>query len=213
MNQPPDQVIARGKQVIASVNSLIFEVNDLKSVLQDLHGRLSEAKRFHEQLTHDIGVLKASIEVMKKVATLLTRQGLQTLQDMITQGLMAIYFDENYRCKMVISERGTSKTAEIYLIDGVKKVPLKDATGGGIQTVVSLIIRAYFIITLGLRPFMVIDEGLYALSQKYVKPLYEFLQSLRDNAGFTFVIVSHDPRSFEFADKTYNIEKGRIVDE
>ncbi len=209
-NIDPSKILERGQTVLAQLRELSFDVKGIIERYEDTNARLTDAEKAHGELTHDIGVLKASIEVMKQVAHALTEEGVKTLEDMVTQGLLAIYYDQKYRCLVEISERGTSKTAEIYLMDGDTKVPLKDATGGGIQTIVSLIIRAYFIITLGLRPFLVIDEGLYALSQRYVKPMFEFLQSLRDNANFTFVIVSHDPRSFEFADVTYTIKKGEI---
>ncbi len=57
------------------------------------------------------------------------------------------------------------------------------------------------------------DEPTAALDSNTGRGIMEMLRSLAHERGRAVVVVTHDPRVLEFADRTIHIEDGRIVDD
>jgi DNA repair exonuclease SbcCD ATPase subunit len=153
------------------------------------------------------------ITTMRLIAAKLSEQGIETLKDLLSNGLQTIFNDRQYSVHIEISDRGNNKTAEFYLRetrpDGtVTTALLKDSVGGGIQTMISLLLRIYFIVMTGGRRFLVFDEALSQLSDQYVDPLFKFLRSVVDDLGFDILFVTHDPRFTPYADKVFRVKDG-----
>lgn len=89
-------------------------------------------------------------------------------------------------------------------------VPLRSC-GGGIQVVVSIILRSYFIMAFDQRRFLVLDESLTNLSEEYVEGLFAFLRLLNTELGFRVLFVSHDPRFLPYADRVYRVAEGNMT--
>jgi len=166
----------------------------------------------YEKLLEEVEVHGESIETMKKLIGVLSEEGIQKLKGLLTYGLKTIFRDHSYAIDIEIDERGNKKTAVFYLIDEEKelRVVLKDSVGGGIMSVVSLIIRVYFMVQLGMRRFLVLDESLSQVSQTYVEGLFQFLHHLVDDLEYEILFISHDPRFTEHATKTYEVSGGTV---
>jgi len=207
------------------VKSRVRQFYDLKqrhAVLAEnrlgLENRLKSLLDQHKAIIGSIEDHSKALEVMKAVITLLSEKGLQRLKTLLTFGMSTIFEGEPYEIDIEISERGNVKTAEFWLLtrleDGtVTRVRIRDSVGGGIQCMVSLILRIYFIIQLGCRRFICLDEALSQLSEAYVDGLFKFMQSCVTDLGFRVLFVAHDPRFIPFADRTYRMTKGVLKEE
>ena len=103
---------------------------------------------------------------------------------------------------------------DIYLIDiqedGTKvRTNIKD-NGFGIKTVIGFILQVYFILYHKLSPVMFVDEGFSAISSNYLPYLKSLFNNLRDKYGFIFVLVAHDIRFLDLADKMYEVKNGEV---
>ena len=94
--------------------------------------------------------------------------------------------------------------------DGVEiKTDIKD-NGFGIKTIIGFILQVYFILYHKLSPIIFIDEGFSAISNQYIPYLRSLLNSLKEEYGFIFVLVAHDPRFIDIADQTYEVKNGEV---
>lgn len=57
---------------------------------------------------------------------------------------------------------------------------------------------------------MFLDEAFSNLSQQYLPYLRALINDLRDKYQFIFVLITHDPRLKEIADKTYEVNMGEV---
>jgi len=183
----------------------------LHSTEADLEVTISE----HDALIMDFEMTKKSVEVMKQLITEMSKKGMDTLQNLLTFGLQTIFDDRSYTFEIEISDRGDVKTAEFYLVEdksGNKvRSRLRNSVGGGIQTIVSMVLRIYFILTMDLRKVLFLDEAMTQLSGAYVEGLFRFLSQVRDDLGFEILWVTHDTRFTSYADHIFEVRMGSIT--
>lgn len=176
----------------------------------------NEAVEQHRGELQDLKEQREAIEVMKKLIGILSEKGMKHLQALLTYGMDTIYYDRSYQVEIKVDEFRNNKAAEFWIIKKEKngrtiRVRMRNGVGGGIRAVVSLILRIHFIISLELRRFLIIDEGLCQLSSQYVPGLFEFLQSVIQDLGFKILFVTQDPRFPVYGNRIYNVAKGRVT--
>lgn len=165
-------------------------------------------------LLHKQMVYEQAIEYMKKIVDLLSRSHIDHLEKLLNSAVETIFYDKNYKIEFEISEYRNSNCLDIYLVDiqedGTKiKTNIKD-NGFGIKTVIGFILQVYFILYHKLSPVMFIDEGFSAISSNYLPYLKSLFNNLRDKYGFIFVLVAHDIRFLDLADKMYEVKNGEV---
>ena len=90
-----------------------------------------------------------------------------------------------------------------------KPVNLKRGTGMGVKTVISAILQMYYLQCKGSKILM-LDEKYSAVSEEYVPAFFEFLSKLCESLQFRIILITHDKRFLQYADKTYRIDKGVV---
>lgn len=198
------------KQVIDAFYNLKTRNDVLKENLIGEAEDYKDKKGKHDELVHKLEVQKQAVEVMKQLVQALSEEGLLKLQQLLTYGLSLIFDDRSYSIEIDIKDRGTSKTVEFFLVEGSLKASLRDSVGGGIQSVVSLVLRVYFLLHMDLRRFLVLDESLSQVSTKYVPGLFSFLDHLVEDLGFEILFITHDPRFLPYAKRVYRVYRGSV---
>ena len=80
-----------------------------------------------------------------------------------------------------------------------------EAFGGALTTVQSVLLRITVMLRRGQRPFLVLDESLPAISKEYVTRMAEFLSLLCERLGMDILVVTHDERLIDHADRAYRV--------
>ena len=126
--------------------------------------------------------------------------------------MVCLLFFDDRRYSIEISDRGENKTAIIWLVENINGIPRKTRKRfrWWWDTVLSLMLRVYFIMRYNLRRVIFIDEGLKELSSIYVPKLFDFLNETVSLLGFTYVWVTHDQTFVDYADKVYRVTDGTI---
>jgi len=207
-------LIEKAKLVDDLYVRLTGELKSCREQLTSTRYQLEQAIQAHNQKLKDIEMNAKGIEVMKDLIGELSARGLAKLQDLLSYGMLTIFDDRRYSIEIEISDRGENKTAIIWLVENINGIPrktrIKDSVGGGIQVVLSLMLRVYFIMRYNLRRVIFIDEGLKELSSIYVPKLFDFLNETVSLLGFTYVWVTHDQTFVDYADKVYRVTDGTI---
>lgn len=208
------EIVDRAQDFIKRVSTLEIQHNDLVRLLANAETKTQKARQDHaDALTHSTDLGEA-IEGAKQIIEILSEQGLQGLKSIVTDGLQAIFEGCNYSFDIEISDRGKDKTADLILVeampDGSTKRTLLSDNGWGIQSMVSLILRVFFICHLGIRRFLILDESMVQLSKEYVDGLFTFLRSLTNDLGFDILCITHDPRFVPYGDRVYEMAQGEL---
>lgn len=207
--------------MIENYNALYNKAIQIKSKYETIEAQLNNREIEKEQLTdnmknllHKQMIYEDAISYMKELIDALSRTHINHLEKLLNSAVTTIFFDRKYRIQFEVSEYRNSNCLSIYLIetqeDGLEiKTDIKD-NGFGIKTIIGFILQVYFILYHKLSPIMFVDEGFSSISNQYIPYLRSLLNSLKEEYGFIFVLVAHDPRFIDIADQTYEVKNGEV---
>ena len=207
--------------MIENYNALYNKAIQIKSKYETIEAQLNNREIEKEQLTdnmknllHKQMIYEDAISYMKELIDAISRTHINHLEKLLNSAVTTIFFDRKYRIQFEVSEYRNSNCLSIYLIetqeDGLEiKTDIKD-NGFGIKTIIGFILQVYFILYHKLSPIIFIDEGFSAISNQYIPYLRSLLNSLKEEYGFIFVLVAHDPRFIDIADQTYEVKNGEV---
>lgn len=193
---------------IKSCNSLLLKEETLKNNIKRLKNDLKEKEEYLE-------FIKGAREKYQVAVNELYEESIMALQNTLNVALRYIFYDKNYSAKLVLNDnkRG-SKTLSIMLVDEDDgfEIDLKDGVGQGIRTIISFVLKSYYLLNQGSR-VLFLDEKYSALSSHYVPRFYDFVEKFCDDNDFIIVMISHIDNQIEHARKVYYINDGVISEE
>lgn len=197
-------------ELLAINNFLTRQESNHALVLSSIEtqGReLAEMKKNHEDITNKISLDIKSSAVIQQIFDSVSDSGFRFLEQLIDQALIHVFPDRDFSVKIKTGVRGTEKTVELYLNDGVSENLLQECSGA-VQTVVSTVLRIYYIVKNNLRRFIVLDECFYALHNQQLEYFMSFLQTLEKDLGFTFLWVTQNQLVAEYCTNVYEMFQG-----
>lgn len=212
-----NDLVGKQEEVEQKYHNYVGSLSSLREGISATKLTLEKSNKEHTSGLHKLEIQRQSIEVMKKLIGMMSEKGLGKLKELLSYGLKTIFDDRDYTIDIEISERGDVKTAEFILIEAlgdgtIRRTGLKDSVGGGIQVIISLIIRIYFILLLDLRRFVLIDEALSQIHESYVQGLFNFLEETVKHLNFRYLFVCHDVRFMNYATRIYRVVGGKPIE-
>ena len=165
-------------------------------------------------------VLLASVQgLLQSLYDTLVRASVGDLAGTVTEGLGVIFHDQVLRCAAEVELRksgvGIDLAVEAETPLGVVRGDPLTSFGGGVTAVVDLIVRVVTLLRCtGLRPILVLDETLGAVSDDYIPATARFFSALCKKAGLDVLLVTHKPAFGESADIVYRVgrdARGRFL--
>ena len=183
----------------------------LESVQQSIINNDKKIKELEEQLTeldNSLQHIVTSRQYYKKAVDIIYERSIQELKDVINSALLYIFKDRHLEVDIELSDkRGKSMT---FLIrDNGNLVSLKRGMGMGVKCVISAILHIYFLQCKNSKVLM-LDEAYSNISKDYLVHFFEFISKLCQKLEFKLVIITHDERFIEYADKVYKISQGNV---
>ena len=194
----------------------------VKSNTELLMKQYEQAKLDKEKLSDDLRntikkekTYEEAVDLMKKIVESMSTSQIEHLQNLINSALETIFFDRQYSVDLVVTELRNTNNLQILLSetneDGtVVKTKLAD-NGYGVKSIIGFILQVYFIIYHKEYPVLFLDEAFGTLSSQYVPYLKVLMDELAKKYGFIFVLITHDTRFMDVADKTYLVDKGKVT--
>lgn len=207
--------------MIENYSALYNKAIQIKSKYNTIQNQLEQKQEQKQNLLDEMNislqkqlVYENAISYTKELLDLMSRSQIKHLEELLNSAVSTIFFDKNYKIEFEISEYRNSNCLTIYLIEALSdgteiKTDIKD-NGFGIKTIIGFILQIYFIIFNKLSPILIADEAFSALSDQYIPYLRSLLDSLTEKYGFIFILVSHDNRFIDIADKTYRVNNGEV---
>lgn len=198
---------------------------DLNEVLSDLHTVSNSLQTFQEtrknysdymsgltdrisSIEKSIMVIQDSREFYRKAVDIIYEKSVGQLSETLNSALSYIFYDRDYTLELKLEDK-RGKSLELILRDGESEINLKDGVGMGVRTVISAVLQTYYLMAKGSK-ILFVDEKYSYVSESYVQRFFDFLKSLCHKSGFTLVIISHDTRFFDYADKVIVVNEGRV---
>lgn len=141
-----------------------------------------------------------------------TQQALQVRISTIVSLALATVFEDPYEFKVRFEERRNTVECDLLLVRGEDEFSPLDSVGGGVVDVVSFALRIADWKLRGGRPVIILDEqfrNVWPAGQPKVSAL---LQRLSAELELQIILVSHQERVNECADKTFYVENGRVTE-
>jgi DNA repair exonuclease SbcCD ATPase subunit len=190
-----------------------------RSNLDVLRGRRDAAATRLARVRDEVDRLEAEEEIADLAGgvlrTLIDAEvslSVKAVEDLLTDGLQAVFEDQDLSVRADVEVQRGKVSVELVTVqrqtDGTVTEGLsRDAYGGAVTTVQSVLLRTIVIVRRGLRPVMFLDESLPAFDANYVGNMGAFLRSLCAKLGMDILLVSHNPAMVEAADHAYRIVK------
>ena len=203
------------RQMDSVEESVRFGIQEVKSLVNQLPA-LQEAKEYNEKNIKKqeeyLKFINTSKEYYVKAIDIMYEESIGALKETLNSALRYIVYDKNYNCNLILDDKRGAKTLELTLVDLDEdfEVDLKDGAGQGIRTIISFILKAYYLINKGSR-VLFLDEKYSALSEHYVPRFFEFLKKMAEEKGMIVVLITHDTRFMDYADNIYMVNMGNVT--
>ena len=203
------------RQMDSVEESVRFAIQEVKSLINQLPA-LQEAKEYNEKNIKKqeeyLKFINTSKEYYVKAIDIMYEESIGALKETLNSALRYIVYDKNYNCNLILDDKRGAKTLELTLVDLDEdfEVDLKDGAGQGIRTIISIILKAYYLINKGSR-VLFLDEKYSALSEHYVPRFFEFLKKMAEEKGMIVVLITHDTRFMDYADNIYMVNMGNVM--
>jgi len=136
----------------------------------------------------------------------------EDIEKLVTETLQFI-FERPYEFTMKPHVSRGSVTYNFGLkIDDREIDNIMDSEGGGIVSVISIIMRIVTILITDppMNRLLVLDESLGMLSAQYIDNAARFIKQLGSKLGFKIVLVTHQEEFKTHADVVYEVTKGEV---
>lgn len=192
---------------IKSSNNLLNKEEIIKEKINSYTQELHKSKEY-------LSFIKKAKEKYQVAINELYEESVVALQETLNAALKYIMYDKNYSAKLLLEDIRGTKSLSIVLVDEDDgfEVDLKDGVGQGVRTIVSFVLKSYYLLNQNSR-VLFLDEKYSALSAHYVPRFYEFIEKFCEDNDFIIVMISHIDNQIEHANKVYYLNDGVICEE
>ena len=202
------------QNILDSLNFTVKSCNSLLSKEETLKGNADELQKKLKEKEEYLKFIKTAKEKYQVAVNELYEESIVALQDTLNAALQYIFYDKNYKAKLILEDKRGVKSLSVMLVDeddGLE-VDLKDGVGNGVRTVISFVLKSYYLLNQNSK-VLFLDEKYSALSVHYVPKFFEFIDKFCEENDFIIVMISHIDNQIEHADKVYYLNDGVISEE
>lgn len=185
--------------------------------IQDITDRARSLDALHDSLLKRESALTQELEALAKEDILLEKvselfkflinkyvyEYAESFSKIVTEGLRTIYFDQEITFDIEVDQKRGKICVDFVLEqNGVRQNPL-EGFGGGVSSIVSILLRILVILKADLARYLILDESLAALSDNYVEGCGLFLKKLCEDMGVNVLLITHNQDFVDLADNAY----------
>jgi DNA repair ATPase RecN len=187
----------------ARYESVMDQARKVETSYAMLQERQTELTGQIEHLNQEDVLLEKVGELFKHLLNKYVYEYAESFSRIVTEGLQSIYFDQDVKFDIEVEQkRGKVYANFVTEQNGVRANPL-ESFGGGVASVVSLLLRILVLLKADLARYLVLDEALGALSTEYVETCGDFLRKLCDELDVNILLVTHNADFVDQSDNAY----------
>ena len=189
------------------------KINEIKSIiekniiLKDLYEQKSK------DINNNINSIKNQSQTLLELKEFLTtisanyRDQLCNLFTSLVSEALTNIFEKNIKFKINLYSYRNEPAIDISVIENGLEIDPQKSCGGGLNDIISFVIKIIFIYLKKSSKIIILDEPLKFLSRDYIEQSSNFIREISKRMNIQIIIVSHKP-DLEFGcDKLITIEK------
>lgn len=196
--------------MLEQLNKLKYQIETLQKQRTQIDNQLNVFNANIMSLNEQLAFVLQEKEYYKKAVDVVYERSIQELKDMLNSALSTIFVDRDFAVDIVLSDK-RGKSIQLKALENGKPVNLKRGTGMGVKTVISAVLHIYYLQCKNSKILM-LDEAYSAVSEEYVEAFFTFLSQLCEKLEFKIILITHDPRFLQYANKKYRINQGVVTD-
>ena len=197
-----------------TVNSVNYSISGIETILEQKDAVKSTIIKYEKDLKDSenrVQFLSDTKGFYIKAVDLMYEESIGALKDTLNTALQYIIFDKNYACNLTLEDKRGTKNLYVSLVsvDDNIEVDMKHGVGQGIRAIIGSILKLYYLLNQN-STIALYDEKLSALSESYIPRYFLFLKKLCTERELSIILVCHDPRFFDYADRCYLVNDGNV---
>tara|TARA_R110002020_G_scaffold156437_2_gene338543 strand:+ start:870 stop:1484 length:615 start_codon:yes stop_codon:yes gene_type:complete len=178
--------------------NLILEEEYKKNILLDKEQqqKIKEENLILEELKEFL--LQISANYREDICNLFT--------NLVTEALTSI-FEKDIRFEIKLYSYRKEPAIDITVIEDELEVDPQKSCGGGVNDIISLVLKIIFIYLKNSNRILILDESLKFLSRNYLEQASSFIRDISERMNLQIILVSHKPELEVGCDNLITIEK------
>ena len=193
--------------------NLLNKINSARYSIEQAQTTISQTEKELDDLNKYISLLSVSQKIVQEMIATFSIERIKTLEVIVTKCLRTIFFDKLLSFEVEIIDKRNTKNVYFYIVEETDenkyRFPLTTSSvAGGVLVITSFVMQVYFITYFNLPPIIFLDEAFSQVSDQYIGRLHQVLCGLKEAYGLIIVLITHDPRFTDLADRTYYVSNG-----
>lgn len=185
-----------------------YKMDSVDRNIKLIDERMSDLDIVYNDLSTKLDSIITSRQYYKKAIDVIYERSIQELKDILNSALCFIFKDKNLEIDVELSDK-RGKSLNFVIKNNDKRVSLKHGMGMGVKCVVSAILHIYYLQCKNSKILM-LDEAYSNISKEYISYFFEFISTLCQKLRFKLVIITHDERFIDYANKVYQVSDGNV---
>jgi len=193
------------------------EAKEWERTLSERKGRLDQIQSELRDKFEKLQEVQAQLEVKNKAIIIMSTMADQkreearnSIEGIVSHALETVFGPKlQFRLISETKQGQPSFRIALFNTESEEEEDPLDSHGGGVAQIVAFILRVITILMSNppLSRFVALDESFGMVSLDYRPRVSALLRELADNAGFRFLLVTHDEQAFlQYADRVYTPE-------
>ena len=188
---------------ISQLKSIVEKNTFLKDSLEDKRKKIQQDI---EKINDDTKILLELKEFLLSVSASYRDQLCNLFASLVTEALSSI-FEKDIRFKINLYSYRNEPAIDISVIEDELEIDPQKSCGGGLNDIISFVIKIIFIHLKKSSKIIILDEPLKFLSRDYIEQSSNFIRDVSKRMNMQIILVSHKPDLEISCDKLINIEK------
>lgn len=166
--------------------------------------------RFNEDSLREQKGLKFYSAVLDRITESYVRQLEATLNDVYQY----VFQNPLKTVALALEDRYNKKVLQLRLVNqaaGETNEETLDESGFSVSVVLGTVLLVYYIMYNGLERVIFFDESFTGLSDETASRFFSLLRVFIEQMDFDFMLISHETRFVEYADRSYFVRGGKFL--
>lgn len=188
--------------------------------LESLQNDVDNNLRLIEQMNLQLEQVNKSIDVYTQASVFLdnlikqeSQRFINELNAILNYGVQNIFDDCSYSINIDYDKEKCKAGFSLNYIDIDNNFINADISqcGGGIKTVVGVLMQIFFIMQYNIEPILFVDEGFSQVSSQYLPNLFVVISEICQKNNLKILLITHDSRILQFGNSRYEIQNGTAI--
>ena len=187
------------EQLSSLINkNLILEEEYLRNILSDREQK--------DKITKDNLILKELKTFLLQVSANYREDICNLFTNLVTEALTSI-FEKDIKFEIKLYSYRNEPAIDILVIENELEVDPQKSCGGGVNDIISLVLKIIYIYLKNSNRILILDESLKFLSRNYLEQASSFIRDISERMNLQIILVSHKPELEVGCDNLITIEK------